>query len=69
MVSAVKHLTLRVVISALIVVWLCILMAQPSPLLLISEFGLFSALGVIGAIFANSTGAGAALSLCRFSII
>lgn len=66
MVLAIKHITPKVVICTITLLWLCILMAQPSPLSLTSEFGLFSALGVIGAIFANSTGAGGGVIFVPF---
>lgn len=50
----------------LVCAWLSILLAQSSPLALIEEFGLFGGLGVIGAIFANATGAGGGVVFVPF---
>ncbi|MBD1390949.1 sulfite exporter TauE/SafE family protein [Neiella sp. HB171785] len=41
-----------------VVVWLSLLLAQPEPSQVVAEHYKFSLLGVLGAIFANSTGAG-----------
>jgi uncharacterized membrane protein YfcA len=41
-----------------ILIWLIMLVLSPLKFEQVSEFGLFSLLGILGAIFANSTGAG-----------
>ena len=62
----VKFLSFKVVMIALFIIWTAIWLLQPSPFDLASEFGLFSLLGVIGAIFANSTGAGGGVVFVPF---
>ena len=47
-------------------IWLCILVSQPQPWALIQEYAGFAFLGVIGAIFANATGAGGGVVFVPF---
>ena len=44
--------------SILLLVWSVVFLSQAEPLTLATDFGCFFVLGVIGAIFANATGAG-----------
>ena len=44
--------------SALIILWFIVLFMQPDPAGIVAENGAFALLGVIGAVFANATGAG-----------
>ena len=50
----------------LVVIWLILLISQTEPLQLIYDYAGFSLLGVIGAIFANSTGAGGGVIFVPF---
>lgn len=51
---------------ALLLLWLAIVLMQSDSLTLIAEYGAFSLLGVIGAIFANATGAGGGVVFIPF---
>lgn len=51
---------------ALIVAWLGLLCWQENTLSLLTDYGLFSMLGIIGAIFANATGAGGGVVFVPF---
>ncbi|WJG08228.1 sulfite exporter TauE/SafE family protein [Aliiglaciecola sp. LCG003] len=46
--------------------WLIIIIAQGQPLTLIVEYGAFSLLGMLGAVFANATGAGGGVVFVPF---
>lgn len=46
--------------------WLLLLFLQENTLRLITDFGLFSVLGVVGAVFANATGAGGGVVFVPF---
>lgn len=46
--------------------WLVVIFSQSTPLVLITENSLFSLLGIIGAIFANATGAGGGVVFVPF---
>lgn len=61
-----KILSLKVVMIVLFTCWAGIWLLQPFPLELASEFGLFSLLGVVGAVFANATGAGGGVIFVPF---
>ncbi|AGH43879.1 hypothetical protein C427_1770 [Paraglaciecola psychrophila 170] len=52
----------------LLFVWLIILFWQTQPLSLIQEYAGFAFLGLLGAIFANATGAGGGVVFVPFSI-
>ncbi|TRY29318.1 sulfite exporter TauE/SafE family protein [Aliiglaciecola sp. M165] len=51
---------------ALAIAWLSIVLLNPQPWLLIVEYGAFAFLGVLGAIFANATGAGGGVVFVPF---
>lgn len=51
---------------ALAAMWLLILVALPSTQTLLSDYGFFALLGIIGAIFANATGAGGGVVFVPF---
>lgn len=51
---------------ALLFVWLIVFALSEEPFMLLSEYGAFSLLGVIGAIFANATGAGGGVIFVPF---
>ena len=61
-----KQNAVKFIVALLLCVWLGLLLSQPTPFQLIKEFGLFSGLGVIGAIFANATGAGGGVVFVPF---
>lgn len=48
----------RLMLGTFAVLWLLLLMLSPQPLSSLFDYAVFSLLGVLGAIFANSTGAG-----------
>ncbi|WP_342807478.1 MULTISPECIES: sulfite exporter TauE/SafE family protein [Alteromonadaceae] len=50
----------------LFVTWFGVLLFQAEPLLLITEYSAFAILGVVGAIFANATGAGGGVIFVPF---
>lgn len=50
----------------LLVLWVAVIFSQSTPLILIAENSLFSLLGIIGAIFANATGAGGGVVFVPF---
>ena len=51
------------------VVWLIAFLTIPqNPLTLIAEYGVYAVLGIIGAIFANATGAGGGVVFVPFSV-
>ncbi|MFT6991273.1 MAG: putative membrane protein YfcA [Paraglaciecola sp.] len=50
----------------LLFIWLCILFLQANPLILIQEYLGFAFLGLLGAIFANATGAGGGVVFVPF---
>lgn len=51
----------------LFVIWLTLfILLNSDPLLMLAEYGLFSLLGILGAIFANSTGAGGGVIFVPF---
>lgn len=52
--------------ALLILLWLGLLLTRSDPLILITEYAGFSLLGVIGAIFANATGAGGGVIFVPF---
>lgn len=54
------------VLGALALMWLSALLLSPAPVSLVQEYGLFSFLGITGAIFANSTGAGGGVIFVPF---
>ena len=56
----------KLLLSTLLCAWIILLLAQPSTLALIKNYGLFSGLGVVGAIFANATGAGGGVVFVPF---
>ncbi|WP_394223200.1 sulfite exporter TauE/SafE family protein [Alteromonas gracilis] len=66
MVSFINRNFGKLVLIVLFCLWLVVLFAQASPVQLIQEFGLFSVLGVVGAIFANATGAGGGVVFVPF---
>ncbi len=66
MITFIKRHVGKSILALLLVVWCSILLAQPAPVELIKQFGLFSGLGVIGAIFANATGAGGGVVFVPF---
>lgn len=66
MISFFKQNAGKSVLVSLLFFWIVCLFAQPSPVELVKEFGLFSILGVIGAIFANATGAGGGVVFVPF---
>jgi uncharacterized membrane protein YfcA len=49
-----------------VVLWVGLLLTRPEPLLLIADYMWFSLLGVVGAIFANATGAGGGVIFVPF---
>lgn len=51
---------------ALLIAWLAVLLSQSAPLQLISDYSGFVFLGVVGAIFANATGAGGGVVFVPF---
>ena len=65
-ISLKKQNAVKFIAALLLCVWLGLLLSQPTPFQLIKEFGLFSGLGVIGAIFANATGAGGGVVFVPF---
>lgn len=66
MISLLKRHSGKSIILLLLSIWCSFLLAQSSPVELVKEFGLFSGLGVIGAIFANATGAGGGVVFVPF---
>ena len=66
MISLLKRQPSKSIFVLLLLTWCCLLLAQPAPIELVKEFGLFSLLGVIGAIFANATGAGGGVVFVPF---
>ena len=66
MISLIKQNAGKTALIVLLFVWTGSLLAQPAPIELVKEFGLFSVLGVIGAIFANATGAGGGVVFVPF---
>jgi uncharacterized membrane protein YfcA len=62
----VKHLSKKSVAMLLVLVWASVWLFQSSPLDLAKGYGLFSLLGIVGAIFANSTGAGGGVIFVPF---
>ena len=66
MISLLKRHTGKSSLALLFLAWLAILLAQPALGELIKEFGLFGGLGIIGAIFANATGAGGGVVFVPF---
>ncbi|TKB02470.1 sulfite exporter TauE/SafE family protein [Alteromonas portus] len=66
MISLLKRHTGKLFLVLLLLAWCAILLAQPALGNLIKEFGLFSGLGIIGAIFANATGAGGGVVFVPF---
>lgn len=50
----------------LVLLWVVVIFSQSAPLVLIAENSLFSLLGIIGAIFANATGAGGGVVFVPF---
>ena len=53
-----KHTSSFAVITLLVIIWLVCLFSLGQPVELLSHYGGFSLLGIIGAVFANATGAG-----------
>ena len=66
MISLIKQNAGKTALIVLLFLWIGSLLAQPAPIELVKEFGLFSVLGVIGAIFANATGAGGGVVFVPF---
>ena len=66
MISLIKQNAGKTALIVLLFLWIGSLLAQPAPIELVKEFGLFSVLGVIGAIFANATGAGGGVIFVPF---
>ena len=66
MVSFINRNFGKLLLLVLFSMWLLALLYQASPAQLIKEFGLFSILGVVGAIFANATGAGGGVVFVPF---
>ena len=61
-----QHFKLHWVALGLIPIWAILFLLQPNPFSLLKDYGAFSLLGVIGAIFANSTGAGGGVVFVPF---
>lgn len=61
-----QNITANQIRLALALAWLCIVLLNPQPWLLIVEYGGFAFLGVLGAIFANATGAGGGVVFVPF---
>ncbi len=66
MISFLKRQTGKSIVVLLLLIWCSLLLAQPATVELVKEFGLFTGLGVIGAIFANATGAGGGVVFVPF---
>ena len=66
MISLIKQNAGKTAMIVLLILWGGSLLAQPAPIELVKEFGLFSVLGVIGAVFANATGAGGGVVFVPF---
>ena len=66
MISLIKQNAGKTALIVLLFLWIVSLLVQPAPIELVKEFGLFSVLGVIGAIFANATGAGGGVVFVPF---
>lgn len=66
MVSVVKKNNKPIILFALMCLWLALLLSQPSPILVMQDYGVFAFLGVVGAIFANATGAGGGVVFVPF---
>jgi uncharacterized membrane protein YfcA len=65
-ITLIKQNAGKTALIVLLFLWIGSLLAQPAPIELVKEFGLFSVLGVIGAIFANATGAGGGVVFVPF---
>ena len=65
-ISLIKQNAGKAALIVLLIFWVSSLLAQPAPIELVKEFGLFSVLGVIGAVFANATGAGGGVVFVPF---
>jgi|TARA_R110000868_G_scaffold20458_4_gene86508 uncharacterized membrane protein YfcA len=61
--AAISAKTIRI---SMLFIWLGILFWQSQPLTLIQEYGGFTFLGVLGAVFANATGAGGGIVFMPF---
>ncbi|CAB9494598.1 sulfite exporter TauE/SafE family protein [Alteromonas macleodii] len=66
MISYLKRQTGKLIVALLLLIWCGLWLAEPAPIELVKEFGIFSGLGVIGAIFANATGAGGGVVFVPF---
>lgn len=60
------HLTRSRILLFLSLAWLIVLLCQDNLLDVVSEYGLFTFLGIVGAIFANATGAGGGVVFVPF---
>lgn len=61
--SNVSALSVRIL---LLVIWLAIVVWQSEPVILLQEYGGFAFLGLLGAVFANATGAGGGVVFLPF---
>jgi len=64
--SVVKKTNKTTVLFVLVFIWTVLFFLQPSPLSLVQDYGVFTFLGIVGAIFANSTGAGGGVIFVPF---
>lgn len=62
----IKAFSVKRVVFLLFLCWILIWLAQPHAMQLARDFGLFAVLGVVGAVFANATGAGGGVIFVPF---